>query len=116
MLWASQKSLEAAEALYAEFNRRHFFEGGALNDLTLLLDAVAEVPGLDVEEGRAFLRTNAGTKEILSKIERVHDAGINGIPTLIIDGRFVLNGAAHSDEICEALRSISKPSGGKLFA
>ena len=67
---AEVEAAEAQEALYASLNRRHFEEGGVLNDLQLLLAAVAEVGprfGVTAAEAEAFLTgvaTTATTKAV----------------------------------------------------
>lgn len=112
---AHHYSLQTAEKLYSALNRRHFSEGGALNDLDILLSSAEEV-GVDTTEANIFLSSTQGEDEVLKAVEIVHQFGIHSIPTLIIDGQFILNGATDFEEICEALRSIDNPSGKQVFS
>mmetsp|Transcript_15432 Transcript_15432/g.31721 ORF Transcript_15432/g.31721 Transcript_15432/m.31721 type:complete len:174 (+) Transcript_15432:244-765(+) len=116
--WAAQRySSAAAESLYSALGRRHFREGGALNDTALLLAAATEVDGLDsAAAAAAFLATNEGEQQVLDTVERVHELGINSIPTLVIDGRPVLQGGARVEDVIHALRSMQAPTGARLFA
>mmetsp|Transcript_6323 Transcript_6323/g.8173 ORF Transcript_6323/g.8173 Transcript_6323/m.8173 type:complete len:172 (-) Transcript_6323:138-653(-) len=112
---AHQFSLDKSEELYAALNYKHFSHGGILNDMNLLLDCIHEV-GIDSNEAKIFLDSTKGENEILNTVDLVHQYGINSIPTLIIDGQYILNGATHTNEICQALRSIQQPTGKMLFS
>lgn len=58
--WISrQYSLEHAEKFFTVLNRRHFCEGGALNDLSVLLSS-AEEAGIDTTEANIFLASKKG--------------------------------------------------------
>lgn len=142
-LAAELAASSAVEALYSSLNRRHFQEAGILNDLSLLLDAVAEVGpehGLNVGEAEAFLQGHdaAGSRsaavaaaaaaaaseaEVLAAVERVHDElGVHSIPTLLIDGgRVLLGGVASMEarsEVFDALRAVAvepSPQPGARF-
>ena len=99
-------SREKSEELYDVLNRKHFIEGGVLNDLKLLLDAVDEV-GLSREECSAFLCSHSGEREVIETVNRVHSLGIHSIPCLIIDGgRDVIDGAADTETVLFALRRV----------
>jgi len=114
--WAAHRhSLAAAEALYAGLSRRHFTEGAALNDTSVLADVAVEA-GLERQSALAFLASEEGTDEVLAAFERTTQLGIHSIPTLVVDGRIVLSGAARADEVEKALRGLGTPSGNQLFA
>ena len=77
-----------------------------LNDLSLLLDAAAEV-GLDRSVCETFLHSSHGTEEVLRTVDEVHALGISSIPTLVIDGgKYVVSGAAEKETVAETLRQI----------
>ena len=100
----------ASERLYDVLNKKHFTEGAVLNDITVLLDAAAEVGvGIDRAECERFLRGHDGEREVLDTVSRVHALGIDSIPCLVIDGgKQVLQGAAHSSTVLDALQRIVK--------
>lgn len=100
-------STEVSEELYNVLNRKHFCEGGILNDESLLLSAIDEI-GLDRQKCKKFLDSEDGIQEIYNMVDMVHRFGINGIPVLIINGgQAVINGAAHADEIATHLREVT---------
>lgn len=95
--------------MYNILNRKHFTEGGILNDESLLLSAIDEI-GLDRQKCKEFLDSKEGTEEILKMVDMVHALGIHGIPVLIINGgQAVIQGAAHADEIASQLRQVNAP-------
>ena len=99
-------SRQKCEELYDALNRKHFIEGGVLNDMGLLLDTVEQV-GLDRAACEEFLLSSTGEREVLETVDRVQALGIHSIPTLVLDGgKYVLNGAADSAEVSRALRRI----------
>ena len=95
------------EQLYDVLNRKHFIEGGVLNSTALLLDSAVEV-GVDRGACEAFLDTDVGVSEILSAVDIVQQLGIHSIPTLIVDGKYFVNGAQTSQYIKEILRAVVK--------
>lgn len=87
-------------------NRKHFVEGGILNDQSLLLSSVDEV-GLNRQQCQEFLDSEEGIKEILRTVDLVHSLGIHSIPVLIINGgQVIVQGAAGADEVMEKLREV----------
>lgn len=106
--YVTQKySVTKAEQLYSVLNRKHFIEGGVLNDRNLLLEAVHEVGGIDISDCEQFLASNRGSAEVLQTVDAVQRLGIHSIPTLLIDGgQYILNGAVTADEIVRVLRSL----------
>lgn len=93
--------------LYDILNRKHFIEGGILNDFSLLLSAVDEVGGLDRHSIELYLQSNEGINQILDMVDIVHSYGIHGIPVLVINGgQAIISGAAHADEVLIKLREV----------
>ena len=117
--WVSKRyGIGAAEALYTAMGRRHFSEGGVLDDLEMLMAAVGEVDAIDVEKARVFLGSDEGVEAILAAVALVGRLNIHSIPTLIVDGQFVLDGGCVADEVEEALRNVHEgggPSGKRIF-
>ena len=98
--------LAVSEAVYDRLNHLHFIEGRRLNDRALLV-AVAAEAGLDAANAAAQLDSKENAEEIRKTFERVHAAGVTGIPTFVIDGgRLVMSGAAHADELELRLREL----------
>jgi predicted DsbA family dithiol-disulfide isomerase len=95
-----------AEELYSVLNRKHFIEGGVLNDRSLLLSAIDEI-GLERQKYEDFLSSDEGTQEILEMVDLVHSYGIHSIPVLIINGgQEIVQGAAVTEDIVRKLREV----------
>lgn len=105
---SKEYSPELAERVYDILNRKHFIEGGILNDRSLLLSAVDEV-GLNTRKCDEYLATMNGITEVLEMVETVHSLGIHSIPVLIINGgQEIVQGAAPTQEILQHIRVVLK--------
>ena len=102
---AREFGLEASEKFYAGINKKHFTEAGVLNDKTMLL-SVAETVGCSAATCSSFLTSTKGVTAIRAAADKVHDLGVNGIPTLVVNARHLLNGAAKADEVVGSLRRV----------
>lgn len=79
-----------------------------MNDRKLLLSVAAEV-GLDGEAANIFLDSGEGHREVKAMYQKVLAAGVQSIPTFVVDGgNYVVNGAAKASELEECLRAIEK--------
>lgn len=110
--------INAAEALYNRLNKLHFEEGEKLNNQRMLIEQAVAV-GADAHAARVCLESGAGGAEISAAQERLRELGVNGIPTLILGGRWQLpSGAIGAGQLVEAFRSIEEMGGatGALFA
>lgn len=98
---------EISETMYAALGRRHFEEGHALNALDTMLGAAAEA-GIEREAAQDFLLSDAAPsrQDILNLNARVTAAGISSIPTFVVDGQYVVNGAARAAEFVQLFRSL----------
>ena len=123
--------LDVSEAVYDCLNEYYFVDGHSLNDRPRLAAAVAEKlrvllnanrrssdggvdGGLDgvspPTEGEllTFLDSNEGRAEIMMALQALNDLGIHGIPKAIIEGRYVVDGAAHADVFINVFREIEQ--------
>ena len=104
--WAAREhGLEMSEALYDQLNHAHFVDGRKLNDTAMLVEC-AEAAGLPGPDVAAFLASSEGRQEVLQMFAAVQAQQIHSIPTFIVDGRFVVQGAAHADELERVLRKV----------
>lgn len=111
--------VEKSEALYSQFNERHFLQAGVLNDRTLLHASIASI-GLDEQQQAvcvAFLQdSQRGREQTLDLYRKTQapDMRVDSIPTLVVDGQYMLSGAAHSDEVARILgHAVQKGLSGK---
>ncbi len=120
---AKEHSFVDSEKVYDLLNHKHFIEAGILNDMSLLLDA-CEQAGLQRQECARFLSSEEGAQEILHTVDLVNSYGIHSIPTLVVDGKYMVNGASPADEVAETLRRVvqgytkqgATPADNRLFA
>lgn len=87
--------------------RRHFEEGQKLNDAAMLAEAAAEV-GVDAETAAAFLASDEGEAEINAAQALLARLGVHSIPTFVVQGRYTMSGAVHSDELEALFRDIEE--------
>mmetsp|Transcript_20361 Transcript_20361/g.48072 ORF Transcript_20361/g.48072 Transcript_20361/m.48072 type:complete len:168 (+) Transcript_20361:496-999(+) len=129
--------LRVSEGLYDRLNTYYFVDGHALNDKARLAKVAAEeIAQLVASEGGkanadappsimaeeevlAFLQGDQGRKEIEMALQALDDLGVHGIPKFIIEGRQVVDGAAHSSVFVDIFRDIEargEIAGGPIFA
>ena len=113
--------IEACEALYDEINRRHFTEAAILNDKNMLMEAVSTSLNITEEEVKAlssFLNEEKrGYDVVLQMYDQVQSMGVYSIPTLIVDGSYMISGAQRSDAILELFETAAKNgiTGKRIF-
>ena len=113
---------QAREKIYDALNRKHFCEGLVLNDSSML-EAVCEevlmIDGKEMDLIRAYLLSDQGTSEVLSNVELLSSLGIRSIPTLIIDGKFIVPSGSLSDivhTLKESAEAAKITAGKRLFS
>ena len=64
------------------------------------------------------MESDRGSEEIRKAQKLLRDMGIHSIPTFIVQGRYLMNGAAHSDEMVQTFREIERKEeeGEPVFA
>jgi predicted DsbA family dithiol-disulfide isomerase len=87
----------------------YFTEGGDLTDRETLVRAASAV-GLDAEKVRADLASDKDVAEIEREAEAAKEAGIQGVPMFIFDGRFAVSGAQAPETLAEAIERASQQS------
>jgi predicted DsbA family dithiol-disulfide isomerase len=90
LLWAGQRNHQdhLAEALF----RAYFTEGRDVGRHDVLAEIAAEA-GLPQAEARAFLESDAGTKEVNDEILKGLKLGLQGVPFFVVNGVPALLGA-----------------------
>lgn len=105
--------LSVSEALYDLMNIYYFVDGNSLNDRPLLAKVASEeLAKFDYEvspdEILAFLNSNDGRQEIENALRTLKDIGVHSIPTFIVEGQTVVNGAAHWKHHLKLFRDIEE--------
>jgi predicted DsbA family dithiol-disulfide isomerase len=87
----------------------YFTQGGDLTDRETLVRAASEA-GLDAEKVRADLASDKDVAEIEREAEAAKEAGIQGVPMFIFDGRFAVSGAQAPETLADAIERASQQS------
>lgn len=96
------RQLELKRALLAAYHER----GENPGSHEVLLSAAAGA-GLDVERARALLQSNEFADEVRAGIRRWQSLGIHSVPSVIIDGRYLIQGGQPVHVFEQALREIA---------
>ncbi len=105
--WAGLTDKQAA-LKHALFDA-YFTEGLNPGDHAVLVKA-AEAAGLDPEAAREVLETNAYAKEVREAEKFWHGQGVNAVPAVIINGKYIISGGQPPEAFERALRSIAAES------
>ncbi len=95
--FAQTKGQTCGEALLEALFTAYFFEDGDIGDLELLADQAAKA-GLDRDEVVAYLASDEDREAVAAEDARAREIGIQGVPTYILDGKYLLSGA-HPPEV-----------------
>lgn len=116
--------LGVSEALYDVLNIYYFVDGHALNDRPRLAKVTHDCLLREVESDDGdndnnnnimseedileFLNGSEGRKEIEQALYALNEMGVHGIPKFIIEGKRVVDGAAHSNTFIDIFREIEE--------
>jgi len=87
----------------------YFTQGADLTDRDTLVRAASAV-GLNADETRAALASDKDVAEIEREAEAAKEAGIQGVPMFIFDGKFAVSGAQAPETLAEAIERASQQS------
>ena len=76
-------------------------------ELVTLLDATKVEIQSEVEL-LAFLNGNEGRREIEEALQALRQLGIHSIPKFIVEGKTIIDGAAHSEVFVQVFRDIER--------
>lgn len=98
---AGQKALKTA--LFAA----HFTEGRDISDRGVLAE-VAGAAGLDAEEAAAVLADRRFADEVRAEQGLWRGRGINAVPAVVVEGRYLISGGQPAGVYEEALRKVAR--------
>ncbi len=104
---AAQKALK--QALFAAY----FTEGRDISDRAVLAE-VAGVAGLDAEEAAAVLADGRFADEVRAEQGLWRGRGINAVPAVVVEGKWLISGGQPASLYEEALRKIGT-GGARTF-
>lgn len=111
---AEAKGLQLA--LKERLMQAYFSEGQPIGDVSVLVSLGAEV-GLDREESLGWLSGDGGKAEVVEQLEFAAQAGIQSVPTYVINREVGIPGAQPPEAFLEVLEKMalqSQPSGSEL--
>ena len=105
LTWAKEfnKQTELKLALF----KAHFSDKVYLNDQTALLKVVSQV-GLDAEEAKVILESNAYSEAVETEENQMHRLGVSSVPTFIINDKYAINGGQAVEVFKQALEQIQQ--------
>jgi predicted DsbA family dithiol-disulfide isomerase len=80
----------------------YFTQGADLTNPEILVKAAAEI-GLDIDKVRADLRTDKDVAAVEQEALSAKEAGIEGVPYFIFDGKFAVSGAQAPEYLADAI-------------
>lgn len=100
MRWAAGAGVAdtVARALFAA----HFDDGADIADAETLV-SIAVAAGMDGALVRELLASDADCQTVGDQAERARDAGINGVPSFVLNGKLLVVGAQSAQALREAL-------------
>lgn len=106
LAWALETSgAEAQRALKQVMLRAYFTDGQVVTDPEVLADLAAEV-GLDRDAALEVLASDRYADDVRAAREAAYADGITAVPTFVIEGRYLLQGAHETASWVRALRHM----------
>ncbi len=84
----------------------YFKEGADLTDPEVLVQAAADC-WLDPDAVRARLATDEDVEMIAQAAQAAANAGVSGVPTFILGGKYGVSGAQPADQLASAIRQVA---------
>ena len=106
LTWAlDSRGPDAQRALKEALLAAYFTDGRDVADDEALAD-LAAAAGLDRSEASDVLASDRYAAEVRAEREEAHGDGINAVPTFVIEGRYMLQGAHETASWVRALRHM----------
>ncbi len=107
LTWAATIGSAVAQRDFAqELWRGYFLEGADITDHDALA-ARAGVAGLDPVAADAILASDAYADDVRMQVQTAREMGITAVPTIIVEGRYVIQGCQSQDDYVQALNQIA---------
>ena len=104
--WAGTIGEAEQRALKTALFTAHFTEGRTMTDAGVLADA-AEAAGLDRGEAAAVLAEGRYAAEVRAAEALWVSRGINGVPAVVVEGKWLISGGQPAGVFEEALRGMA---------
>lgn len=107
--WAGAS--DAAAAMKQRLMELYFRDGGDLTKLDVLVQAAADA-GLDANEMRARLGTDADVDLVSAQATEASNKGISGVPTYVFARQYAVSGAQPPEQLAAAIRQVAMDTSG----
>ena len=104
--WAGTVGLDRQRALKEALFRAHFTEGRVMTDAGVLTDAAAAA-GLDRQTAVEVLADDLYAAEVRAAEALWRSRGINGVPAVVVEGKWLISGGQPAGVFEEALRGMA---------
>jgi predicted DsbA family dithiol-disulfide isomerase len=101
-----ERGVDAQRSLMRRLFDAHFAEGKNVGDPRVLAELAADV-GLDQDETRNYLESDAGTREVREEIAAAQRLGVSAVPTYVFDDKYIVEGAQPTELFVQALQTIA---------
>ncbi len=106
LLWLAEQC-GVQEAVQERLLRAYFCEGRNVGDPDALAELAADV-GLDADEVRAYLDSDAGRPEVEEQLRRAVELGMTAVPTYLFDDAWVVPGAQDPEVFLRVLERVAE--------
>ena len=106
LAWAGEKGPAPQKALKQALFRTHFTDGKPLADAGVLTLA-AEAAGLDRAEAAEVLASGRYAAEVRADEALWRERGINSVPAVVVEGKYLISGGQPAAVFEDALRKIA---------
>jgi predicted DsbA family dithiol-disulfide isomerase len=103
--WAAVRERQAD--MLDALQRAHFSDGIDVGALPAIA-AVAGSIGLDATAALTHLESTAGTNAVHTDLEEARALGISSVPTFLIDGKYIVQGAQEPGTLLAAFEEITR--------
>ena len=103
---APKEAQKAQRALKEALFRAHFTENRSLADASVLADAAAAA-GLDRDKAEEVLADDLYAAEVRAEEQLWRARGINAVPAVVVEGKYLISGGQPAAVFEEALRRIA---------
>ena len=104
ILWA--ESIGKSAQMKQRLMELYFTEGADLSDRDVLVKAAANV-GMDAEQTREMLASDADVARVEQAANAAKEAGIDGVPTFIFGGVAAVSGAQSPELLANAIEQVA---------
>jgi predicted DsbA family dithiol-disulfide isomerase len=105
LMWAFDEDPAAQRALKHALLKAYHGEGLNPGDPELLV-ALAAAVGLDAERAAVIVGSDEYADAVREREQRWHSLGINSVPSVVIDGRHLIQGGQPAEVFARLLREI----------